>query len=111
MIWPLLFFWKFANWAAKNGKGVSLSVAFLLWVNNVIDNVIAVTVDGVAMGLKLINLDAFANVNLATLPYIGFINGVFPLTEFVQMGTIFVAACVALVVIRWVKSFVPTIAN
>lgn len=111
MIWPILYFWKFANGVAKNGKSVSLFVALLLWVNNIIDTVIYGGLNAIGSLMQSLNISAFQNLSLASLPQIQYINGIFPVSEFVSMSLVYVTAVCLLITIRWVKSVIPTLAN
>lgn len=58
-----------------------------------------------------IDTSAFSNASFATVAGIGYANAVFPLSEFVTIWTAVISAKLVVLLIRWVKSFIPTIAN
>ena len=61
--------------------------------------------------VSALDTSAFSNAAFALVAGIGYANAVFPLSEFVNIWTsVFTAAGIVLV-IRWVKSFIPTVAN
>ena len=56
-------------------------------------------------------ISTFGNVSLSSIPGIGYVNAVIPLSEMVALLVTFYSLWLLIILIRWVKSFIPTIAN
>jgi len=69
------------------------------------------TLNLVISRLDAIDTSLFSNASFAAVYGIGYANAVFPLQEFVTMWIAIGVGCLSVVVIRWIKSFVPTVAN
>ena len=102
---------KFLAYFQKNGKGVAMGAALLLWAVGVIQNCIIAVVAGFAATLNALNIDAFKNVSFAGIEFIGYVNAFVPVSEFVGLLAIYLVAWGLVIVFRWVKSLVPTMAN
>lgn len=61
--------------------------------------------------LDAIDTSAFANATYGAIAFIGYGNAVFPLDEAMSIGAALITACTTVAVIRWVKSFIPTLSN
>lgn len=111
MIWPIIFFSKIVNALAKNSKWVALITAFLIWVNDLIDKTVTFVMSQLLDLIASIDVSSLQNVSLSGLEYIGYANAIFPISEAVTLSTTYVTAWLIVIIIRWVKSFVPTLAN
>jgi len=61
--------------------------------------------------LDAIDTSAFSNAGFGLISSIGYFNAVFPLSEAIVVWTALLTAKLAIVVIRWVKSLIPTLSN
>lgn len=111
MIWPVIFFSKVANALAKNGRFVALFVAFIAWATSLIDAIVNVVLTQIRDAILSIDVSAFQSVSIASLEWIGYANAILPVSEFVILLGLYVTAWLTVILIRWIKSFVPTIAN
>lgn len=115
MIFPLLFFVKVAQALANNSKYVAIAIAFLLWITNVIDVLITTSIAQTVNAFANLNSQTFGTTggttDLNSIEYIGYANSALPIAEFLVLSTLFVTAWVTVISIRWLKSFIPTVAN
>lgn len=86
-------------------------LGFIAWLYNLIEVVIIGTIDFITAKLAEIDTSAFSNANFASLQWIGYLNAVFPLSEYLAILSAYYIAWGVVVLIRWIKSFVPTVAN
>ncbi|HET6406449.1 MAG TPA: hypothetical protein VFG14_01100 [Chthoniobacteraceae bacterium] len=86
-------------------------LGFIAWTYNIIEIVIIGTIDFIADKLTALDVSAFSNANFASLQWIGYLNAVFPLSEYLAILSAYYVAWGVVVLIRWVKSFVPTMGN
>lgn len=61
--------------------------------------------------LNTIDTSMFSNASFASVAGIGYCNAVFPLSEAIAIWTALGACFVTILILRWVKSFIPTVAN
>ena len=111
MTWPLLFFTKIAQHLSKFGKFFAMILAFFLWLIDFIEMVITATISQIVASIESLDLSQFSNISLTSIEYISYANAVLPITEFVVLFTAYVTAWLTVVIIRWIKSFVPTVSN
>jgi hypothetical protein len=111
IIWPLEFFAKLLDYCAKHVRWIGLAMAFLAWVTGFIKACITDTLTRLSGYLDAINLDNFQNVSFATLELVGYANAIVPISEFITLMTAYLVAWLTVITVRWIKSFVPTVAN
>ena len=111
MIWPIIFFSKILNHLGRFSAAWAMFCGFLAWILGVIDALVTVVMDQLTALFNSFSTSGLGNVNFATVENIGLVNALFPLSEFITMCGIYVTAWVTVIIIRWVKSFVPTMAN
>jgi hypothetical protein len=111
MAWPIFYFTKLASGASKHSTLIAALVAFFLWITDVITNTIVAVLEQIAALIISLDVSSFQDVSLASIEYIGYINAFFPVSEFVVLVTLYTVAWVTVILIRWIKSFVPTVAN
>lgn len=111
MIYPLIWLGKAAQHLSKNSKVAAFGAGFVAWITGFIDGLITATIEQLYHFFQNIITDQFTDITLTTIDYIAYANAVLPLSEFVVLMGIYVTAWVTVICIRWVKSFVPTVAN
>lgn len=111
MSWAIVYFKKILDHLAKNTGAVTIITTFIAWLTGTIPALITSAVTSITNALASFNIEAFSNSNFAGLDFIGYVNAVFPLSEFVYLCGIYVTAWVVIIGLRWLKSFVPTIGN
>lgn len=93
------------------GKVIAAVFAFVMWVFGLIDKIIGEGLTMIMDKLEAIDVNALQGANFAVLNNIGYVNAVMPLSEMVAIMAIYMTAWVVVVVVRWIKSFIPTIGN
>ena len=88
------------------GSGLS----FILFVTNVFTILVWGALDAIAEALNTLDLSAFGNAQFTIIQGIGFVNAIFPLGEILIVMTAYYTAWITVISVRWIKSFVPTIA-
>jgi len=111
MHWPVIFFNNIINYLAKYQKFCAAVFAFLLWAVGFIDMFIRATIQQIVDAFLSIDTEAFSNVSLSLIEWIGYANAILPLSEFVVLMVAYSTAWLTVIIVRWIKSFVPTIAN
>lgn len=61
--------------------------------------------------ISSIDTSLFSNASFGAVASIGYANAVFPLSEFVAIWTAVITAKLTIIIIRWVKSVIPTVSN
>ncbi|MBB5349877.1 hypothetical protein HNR46_000098 [Haloferula luteola] len=84
---------------------------WFVWVNDLGERIIAGGLNFIIDRLDAIDTTAFSNASFASVAGIGIANAVFPLSEAITMWSALFTAMLAIIVIRWVKSFIPTVSN
>lgn len=92
-------------------KALGVLVAFLLWVGLILEKVVAAGLQQIIGRLNSVQLSEVRNVTLASMEWIGYVNAIIPLSEMIALLIAFFTACLTVVTIRWIKSFIPTVAN
>jgi hypothetical protein len=111
MIWPIFFFSKVASSLSKHVKWLAVVTAFITWILGLIEWAVKTVCMQISNALASINVDAFQNVALASLDWISYANAVVPISEFATLFGLFCTAWLTVILVRWVKSFIPTIGN
>lgn len=108
---PILVLNVIVNYLAKHAKAAALVVAFLLWFNNFIEWIFNVVVAQLKELASSLDVAALQGASFANLEWIGYVNAVVPVSEFVTLGGVYTTAVIVIILIRWLKSFVPTLSN
>lgn len=86
-------------------------MGFVAWIYDLGERVLAGGLNWILTQVSAIDTSVFSNAAFGTVAGIGYANAVFPLSEFVTIWAAVFTAAGAIVLIRWVKSFIPAIAN
>lgn len=89
------------------GSGMSL----VTWVFDIGEKMLAGGLNFMIDRLSTLDTSLFSKAAFATVAGIGYANAVFPLAEFVNIWTAVFTGISVVLIIRWVKSFIPTMAN
>lgn len=108
---PIVLLAKFLDSNKKYVTGFIVLCSFVAWLVGFIQSAITSVIATFAGIFSALNLDSFGSVDFSGLEFIGYVNAFIPLSEFVGLLTIFLVAWGAVILLRWVKSFVPTIGN
>lgn len=102
-------------------KAVATVAAMTVWLSGLIMSVIAGMIDDLlaritefdasTLEAKGVDLESFANAAIASVHWIGYVNAIIPLTEMILLTGAYFTGWTALIALRWIKSFIPTIAN
>lgn len=109
--WPIEYLQKIVNFAAKQAKFFALFSTILMWFFGLLNIIVSGTLTMIINYLSSLDLSQFQGANFSNLDYIGYINSVFPVTEFLLLSVGYAAATGILILIRWAKSFIPTLSN
>ncbi len=90
---------------------VTSGLALLAWWYNIVAVALVGALHWIRNALNALDLSAFAPADFSAWPYIGVINAIFPLTESLALLGAYFTVWIAVIVVRWVKSFIPTLAN
>lgn len=100
-----------AQTLAKIVPGVATLLGFIAWLYNIVEIVLVSGIDYLTQKLAEIDTSSFSDANFNSLQWIGYLNAVFPLSEYLGILSAYFTAWGCVVLVRWVKSFFPTIAN
>lgn len=108
-----LVYWllKASEILGKHAKFVATLVAFVAWVYDLIDRLIGAALSGILDLLHGVDLSSFQKAAFTTVENIGLVNGIIPLSETLTVFQAYFTAWGVVVLIRWIKSFIPTVAN
>ena len=106
------------SWIAKVGEAAirfifmtSPVVAFFALFFKLGDSMVAAVLNYALAQINAMDTTAFSNASFASVVGISYANAVFPLSEAISIWTALGTACGIVVVIRWIKSFIPTVSN
>lgn len=111
LFWPLVFFGKVLNHLGRFSRGWLILTTFLLWFFGVIEKCVKTVIEQIGVLIESLSFDQMGNADFTIIDGIGYVNAVFPLTEFIGYVTIYATAWLIVIIVRWIKSFVPTVAN
>ncbi|MEO5713928.1 MAG: hypothetical protein ABIT37_10620 [Luteolibacter sp.] len=111
ILWPLVLLGKFLYNSEKAKKALAVLLAIILWAAGVIQHCISDVVSSFAGMIASINTTAFRNVSFSSVEYVGYVNAFIPVSEFIGLFTIYLTIWGTVILLRWIKSFVPTLAN
>jgi len=108
-----LVYWcsRFYDLINSVGKAVGVLVAFVVWAGLLVERVVSATLSEVIDKLSAIKLEQVKATAMAGQEWIGYVNAVVPLSEMLTLLVAYFAACLTVVSIRWLKSFIPTLSN
>jgi hypothetical protein len=109
--WFLQFSVDLASWAGKYLKLILMIFTFILWITNLVDLAITAVFSQIINYISSLDVSAFTNVSLSSIEFVGYVNAIIPVSEFVVLMGLYFSAWLLVILIRWIKSFVPTIAN
>lgn len=99
---------KMLRWLGPVAASV---ITFTLFVTNIFTILVFGALDAIATALQSLDTSGFGNASFAVITGIGYVNAIFPLAEILIVLTAYYTAWGIIISVRWVKSFVPTIAN
>lgn len=115
IILPSVLFWdKLSSFILAVGKIFAVILAILMFLLSNYLGVFTNALRGIAqlvLRYQNLNVQNIESANFNSIEMISYVNGVFPLSEFIAMLTVYSTAWVLIIAIRWIKSFIPTIAN
>lgn len=95
----------------KAKKALGVILAAFLWICGIIQSCIAEVISSFGAMLGSISTESFRNVSFGSIEYIGYVNAFIPITEFIGLMSIYLTIWGTVILLRWVKSFIPTLAN
>lgn len=110
-IWPTSFFWKVLTHLSNHTKGWAIFVGFLAFITGGIPALVTSAISWMANELINLTWSELMNADLSTIEYIGYVNAVLPVTEFVYLLGVYCTAWAVVIMVRWVKSLIPTASN
>jgi len=106
------------SWIARVGESAlkaipffGSAVGFIALIFDIGERVLVGGINFLISSVNSIDTSLFSNAAFGAVSGISYANAVFPLSEFVTIWTSVFTGAAAVLVIRWVKSFVPTVAN
>ena len=105
------WFWgKVLYWLSSAGKAAAVGGGVSLFFTDLVDNTFMGILEWVLGMLDQLDLAEFAP-NRGLIASIETINGIIPLSEFITMFAAYGVAWGIVLLVRWVKSFIPTVSN
>jgi hypothetical protein len=86
-------------------------VGFIGWVYNFIEVILIGTFEWLHDTIVTVDASGFSGSNLSGIEWIGYVNAVVPVSEMLSVLSAYYTAWLTVVLIRWAKSFIPTVAN
>ncbi len=106
------------SWLSRVGESALKAIpffgsafGFVVLILDIGERVLVAGINFATSSVNAIDTSAFSNVSFAAITGIAYANAVFPLSEFVSIWTAVFTAAGSVIVIRWVKSFIPTVSN
>lgn len=112
MALPTLFwFTKIGDYAARVVPFVATALAFVAWAYNIVEVLIVGTFNAIASKIASLDTSFLTSADFSAFQWVTTLNAVFPLSESLGLlGALFTYKMV-IIAIRWLKSFIPTVAN
>ena len=108
---PLYWYKELSKYAARLWPLVSTALAFTAWMYNLVWILIVGAYTKINALLASVDLANFGNADFSQWQYIGIVNAIFPLTESLALLSFYYTLWGLVIAIRWIKSFIPTVAN
>ncbi len=102
---------KFLLNSEKAKKYGGVLCAAILWLCGTIQYCISEVLSSFAGMLTSIDTQAFRNVSFGSIEYVGYVNAFIPVSEFIGLMSIYLTIWATVILLRWIKSFIPTMAN
>lgn len=105
---------KVFEWVWKMRTTLIVMMGFLLWVTKIIQTLVVAGFHSIFQMINDIDFNTIEQLEppeVANLELIGFVNALFPLAECMALLSIYYTLWLSIITLRWVKSFIPTIAN
>jgi hypothetical protein len=102
---------RITDWLARTERFFSVVLATVIWGVNAYLGVFRDAWAMIQSKIGEADPSAIGTANFSILEGVGYVNAVFPLDEVIGLYSIYFTAWLCLITIRWVKSFIPTVAN
>ena len=106
------------EWLSRIGEAAIKLIPFVgttgglvVWIFDIGERVIAGGLNYAINQLSAMDTSAFSNASFGVIAGIGYANAVFPLAEFASIWTAVFTAAGLVLLIRWIKSCIPTVSN
>jgi len=90
---------------------VSTILAFFAWAYSIVEVLIVGVLNLIKNQIASLDLSMLGGANFAEWAWIGYVNALFPLSEAIGILGAYYTAWMSIIILRWIKSFVPTMAN
>jgi hypothetical protein len=87
------------------------AISFILFITNIFTILIWGALDAIKTALEALDTTAFAGASFTIITGIGYVNAIFPLSEILIVLSAYYTAWIIVISVRWIKSFIPTVAN
>lgn len=108
-----LLYWlnRAAALLGKYGWFCGGAAGLIFWFYDVLEIAVEAGLTYILSKISDLELQQLQGVTFATLEWVGYANGILPLSEMLVLCGVYLTAWGTLLGIRWIKSFIPTIAN
>lgn len=108
--------YELLKWTVNSSKFIAPIFAFILWIVGLFESLVSSVMDSCALLIDEITgaMDSFGGADLSAsngMQVMSLVNTLFPLTEVLVLLGIYYSTWGLIIIIRWVKSFIPTLAN
>jgi len=110
----LVYLKEIVDFLARSARIIALVFAVFLWFTGFIDTCVLQffeSMDGLFTTVVVGGLKQSSASNFGILEHVGYINAFVPVSEFVGLTSIYLTAWLTVILIRWTKSIIPTLAN
>lgn len=112
--WPVAFFDKILVAINRFTKPIAVFLALIIWADGFLQNAVISFFDtftAVFTSASYDGISAPGSVSFGAIEYIGYINAFMPISEFVGLLGVYLTAWTGVIMMRWIKSLIPTISN
>lgn len=107
----LYWFTKIGDYVARVVPFVASVLAFFAWAYNIVAVLIVAGINAIYEGVMSLDTSFASGASFGGLEWIGYVNAVIPLDAWLALLSALMVFKIAVVGLRWVKSFIPTMAN
>jgi hypothetical protein len=112
MALPTIFWFReVRDFVAKIVPFVASALAFIAWAYNIVAVMIVAAINAIYDGIASLDTSFVSGGNFGGLEWIGYVNAVIPLDAWLALMSALMVFKIAIVTLRWIKSFIPTMAN
>jgi hypothetical protein len=107
----IYWFSKIIEYVARVVPVVASVLAFFAWAYNIAEMLVIGSLNAIINQIASLDISQLGSADFSAWIWIGYVNALFPLGESIALLGAYYTAWMVVILVRWVKSFIPTMSN